>query len=124
MEELSQKDIDLLFNNQRIDEAVPEEAPLASPLQSLRTFRKFITGSRKKLGKHLTLLKEKEAQLIVLHRQTLDCIKKKKRIDKNSIDFFDQRVQDYEQMIQFILERSKAGKIVTSIPSFGSVKLR
>ena len=79
MEELSQKDIDSIFNNQRIDEAVPEEAPLASPLQSLRTFRKFITGSRKKLGKCSTLLKEKDAQLIELHRQTVDSIKKKKR---------------------------------------------
>ena len=50
MGELSQKDIDSIFDNQRIDEAVPEEAPLARPLQSLRTFRKFITGSRKNLG--------------------------------------------------------------------------
>ena len=124
MKELSQNDIDSIFNHRRIDEAVPEEVPLANPLQSLRTFRNFITGSRKKLGKHLTLLKEKEAQLIELHRQTLDCIKKTKRIDKYSIDFFDQRVQDYEQMIQFVLESSQAGKIVTSIPSFGSVKLR
>ena len=124
MEELSQKDIDSIFNNQRIDEAVPEEAPLASPLQLLRTFRKFITGSRKKLGKCSTLLKEKEAQLTELHRQTVDSIKKKKRIDKYRIDFFDQRVQDYKQMIQFVLESSQAGMIVNAIPSFGSVKLR
>ena len=59
MEELSQKDIDSIFNNQRIDEAVPEEALLASPLQSLRTFRKFITGSRKKTWEMLNAFKRK-----------------------------------------------------------------
>lgn len=123
MDELSQYDIDSIING-RIDEVIPKESPLANPLKSLRTFRNFITDSRKKLGKNFTVLKEKEAQLIGLHRQTVHSLEKTKRIDKSSIDFFDQRVLDYKKMIQFVLETSQAGRIVTDVPSFGSVKLK
>ena len=86
--ELSQNDVDALFNQQRIDEAVPDDAPLANPLEPLRTFRAFIDETRKKLGDSYQRVRDKEAQLINLHKQTVTKIQQTRRIPKESIEFF------------------------------------
>ncbi len=121
--ELSQTDVDALFNQQRIDEAVPDDAPLANPLEPLRTFRKFIDDTRKQLGDQYPRVKDKEAQLIGLHKQTVLKIKQTRRIPKESIDFFEERKRDYEAMINLVLKGARAGRFI-KVPSFGSTILK
>jgi hypothetical protein len=121
--ELSQNDVDALFNQQRIDEAVPEDAPLANPLEPLRTFRTFITDTRKKLGENYHRVKDKEIQLINLHKQTVTKIQQTRRIPKESIEFFEERKRDYEAMINLVLKGARAGRII-KVPSFGSTILK
>ncbi len=121
--EMSQDDVDALFNNQRVEEAIPEGSPLSSPLEPLRTFRKFIDETRNKVGKYHYRLKDKEAQLIKLHKQTVDAIKRTKSINNEAIDFFKQRRRDYEAMITLVIKTSRAGRMVP-VPSFGSVALK
>jgi hypothetical protein len=121
--ELSQNDVDALFNQQRIDEAVPDDAPLANPLEPLRTFRSFIDDTRKQLGDNYKRVKDKESQLINLHRQTVTKIQQTRRIPKESIDFFEERKRDYEAMINLVLKGARAGRII-KVPSFGSTILK
>jgi len=121
--ELSQNDVDALFNQQRIDEAVPDDAPLANPLEPLRTFRAFIDETRKKLGDSYQRVRDKEAQLINLHKQTVTKIQQTRRIPKESIEFFEERKRDYEAMINLVLKGARAGRII-KVPSFGSTILK
>ncbi len=121
--ELSQNDVDALFNQKRIDEAVPDDAPLANPLEPLRTFRSFIDDTRKKLGDHHHRVRDKEVQLISLHKQTVIKIQQTRRIPKESIDFFEERKRDYEAMINLVLKGARAGRII-KVPSFGSTILK
>jgi hypothetical protein len=122
--EMSQNDVDALLNSKRVEDApISNQSPAAGPMEPLKTFRKFITDSRKRAGIHFGRLKEKEAQLIRLHKQTVDNIKHTKTINKDAIDFFEQRRRDYEGMINLILSTSRAGRIV-AVPSYGSLALR
>jgi hypothetical protein len=121
--EISQNDVEALFNKQRIDEAVSDDAPLANPLKPLRTFREFIDSTRIKLGNSYNRIKDKESQLINMHRQTVIKIQQTKRIPKESIDFFEERKRDYEAMINLVLKGAKEGRII-KVPSFGSTILK
>jgi hypothetical protein len=121
--DLDQNEVDKLLNSQRIDEAVPEKSSIASNLDPLRTFRSFIKQKRETLGNHLHLLKEKEIQLIKLHQQTVQKIKKSKKICLDSIQFFRERMKDYEAMVAFALKTLKNGRIL-NLPPFGSPTLR
>jgi hypothetical protein len=121
--DLGQKDIDALFNSKRIAEVVSDNKLLVKHLEPLRTFRNFISESREKAGKHYVKLKDKEDQLITLHRQTVLKIKQTRVILKESIEFFEQRKSDYEAMIEIILKASRTGRVV-SVPSFGSTALK
>jgi hypothetical protein len=77
---------------------------LACPLEPLKTFRDFIDETRKKIGKHLHRLKDKEVQLIQFHKKTVNVIKETRMIDKTALVFFQKRRKDYEAMINFILK--------------------
>ncbi len=121
--EMSQNDVDALFNSKRIEDAVPDDSPMACPLEPLKTFRKFIDDTRKKIGKHLHRLKAKETQLINLHKQTVNNIKETRKINKEALEFFQQRKNDYEAMIALTLKNVRLGRIV-AVPSFGSVALK
>ena len=120
---MSQNDVDALFSSKRVDDAILDDSPAANPLEPLKTFRAFITETRGKLGAHLVRLKDKEVQLIKLHKITLDRIKETKRINKEAMEFFEERKRDYEAMINLVLATSRAGRIVP-VPSFGSMALR
>ncbi len=122
--EMSQNDVDALFNSKRVEDAIPDNSPLACPLEPLKTFRQFIDDTRGKIGKHLHRLKDKEAQLIKLHKQTINNIKETKIINKEAIKFFQQRRQDYEAMIAFLLKNIRLGRMMVPVPSFGSLSLR
>jgi hypothetical protein len=121
--EMSQNDVDALFNSKRIEDAVPDDSPMACPLEPLKTFRKFIDDTRGKVGKHLHRLKAKETQLINLHKQTVNNIKETRKINKDALEFFQQRKNDYEAMINLTLKNVRLGRIV-AVPSFGSVALK
>ena len=120
---MNQNDVDALFNTKRVEDAIPDDSPASSPLEPLKTFRKFITDTRNKLGKHLSILKDKELQLIKLHKLTLEKIKKTKRINEDAMMFFEQRKRDYEAMVRLVLSKVNAGLIVR-VPSFGSMALQ
>jgi len=121
--ELDQNEVDKLLNSKRINEAIPEKSSMASNLDPLRTFRNFIDENRKKLGNHFHLLKEKEIQLIKLHQQTVKKIKNTKRICLDSIQFFKERMKDYDAMVAFALKSLKSGRLL-NLPPFGSPTLR
>jgi len=122
--EMSQNDVDALLSANRVEEAtIPKDSPASGPLEPLKTFRNFIANSRKKVGMHYSRLQSKEAQLIKLHKQTVDNIKLTKRINKEAIDFFEQRKRDYDSMVTLVLNTSRAGRIVP-VPSYGSLALR
>ena len=121
---MSQNDVDALLNANRVEEvAISKDSPASGPLEPLKTFRSFITNSRKRVGVHYSRLQSKEAQLIKLHKQTVDNIKQTKQINKEAIDFFEQRKRDYESMINLVLNTSRAGRTV-AVPSYGSLALR
>jgi hypothetical protein len=121
--ELDQNEVDKLLNSKRINEAIPEKSSIASNLDPLRTFRNFIDEHRKKLGDHFHLLKEKEIQLIKLHQQTVQKIKKTKKVCLDSIRFFKERMKDYDAMVAFALKSLKSGRLL-NLPPFGSPTLR
>jgi hypothetical protein len=122
--EMSQNDVDALLNANRVEEvAIAKDSPSSGPLEPLKTFRGFISNSRKKVGAHYARLQSKEAQLIKLHKQTVDNIKLTRRINKEAIDFFEQRRRDYDSMVDLVLNTSRAGRIVP-VPSYGSLALR
>ncbi len=121
--EMSQNDVDALFKSQRVEDAISDSSPLACPLEPLKTFRKFIDETRKKIGKHLHRLRDKELQLIKLHKQTVNTIKDTRQINKDALDFFKQRRKDYEAMINYMLKNIHLGRMVP-IPSFGSLALK
>jgi hypothetical protein len=121
--EMSQNDVDALFKTQRVEDAIPSNSPLACPLEPLKTFRKFIDETRGKIGRHLHRLKDKEVQLIKLHKQTVNAIKETRTIDKAALDFFQQRRRDYEAMINFMLKNIRNGRMIP-VPSFGSLALK
>ena len=121
--ELDQNQVDKLLNSKRINEAIPEKSSVASNLDPLRTFRSFIDENRKKLGNHFHLLKEKEIQLIKLHQQTVQKIKKTKKVCLDSIRFFKERMKDYDAMVAFALKALKSGRLL-NLPPFGSPTLR
>jgi len=121
--EMSQNDVDALFKAQRVEDAVLENSSIACPLEPLKTFRKFIDETRQKIGRHLHRLRDKEVQLIKLHKQTVNTIKETRKIDKNALDFFQQRRRDYEAMIDFMLRNLRNGRMIP-VPSFGSVALK
>ncbi len=121
---MSQTEVDALLNSKRVEDAdIPKDSPASGPLEPFKTFRKFIGDSRKRAGMHYSRLKSKEAQLIKLHKQTVDNIKLTRRINKEAIDFFEQRRRDYESMVNLVLNTSRAGRTV-SVPSYGSMALR
>ncbi len=122
--EMSQNDVDALFKAQRVEDAIPDNSPLACPLEPLKTFRKFIDETRGKIGKHLHRLKDKETQLIQLHKQTVNAIKETRKINKEALDFFQKRRKDYEAMINYVLKNVRMGRILVPIPSFGSLALK
>lgn len=121
--EMSQNDVDALFKSQRVEDAIPDNSPLACPLEPLKTFRTFIDETRKKIGRHLPRLRDKEVQLIKLHKQTVNTIKETRKINKDALDFFQQRRRDYEAMIDFMLKNIRNGRMIP-VPSFGSMALR
>ena len=121
--ELDQNEVDKLLNSKRINEAIPEKSSIASNLDPLRTFRSFIDEHRKTLGDHFHLLKEKEIQLIKLHQQTVQKIKKTKKVCLDSIRFFKERMKDYDAMVAFALKSLKSG-LLLNLPPFGSPTLR
>jgi hypothetical protein len=121
--ELDQNEVDKLLNSKRINEAIPEKSSMASNLDPLRTFRSFIDEHRKKLGDSFYLLKEKEIQLIKLHQQTVQKIKKTKKVCLDSIRFFKERMKDYDAMVAFALKSLKSGRLL-NLPPFGSPILR
>jgi hypothetical protein len=121
--EMSQNDVDALFKTQRVEDAIPDNSPLACPLEPLKTFREFIDVTRKKIGRDLHRLKDKEVQLIKLHKQTVNTIKETRKINKDALEFFQQRKKDYEAMINFLLNNIRMGRIIP-VPSFGSASLR
>jgi hypothetical protein len=121
--EMSQNDVDALFNNQRVEDAIPDNSPLACPLEPLKTFRKFIDETRKKIGKHFHRLRDKEVQLINLHKKTVKSIKETRKVNKDALEFFQQRRRDYEAMIDFMLKNLRSGRIIP-VPSFGSPALK
>jgi hypothetical protein len=121
--ELDQNEVDKLLNSKRINEAIPEKSSIASNLDPLRTFRSFIDEHRKALGDHFHLLKEKEIQLIKLHQQTVQKIKKTKKVCLDSIRFFKERMKDYDAMVAFALKSLKSGRLL-NLPPFGSPTLR
>lgn len=121
--ELDQSEVDKLLNSKRIDEGIPEKSSMALNLDALRTFRSFIEEHRKKLGKHFYLLKDKEIQLIKLHQQTVGKIKATKKVCLDSIQFFKERMKDYDAMVAFALKSLKSG-LVLNLPPFGSPTLR
>ena len=89
--ELSQNEVDSLAKEKRIDEAISEGDPLADPIEPLMTFRKFIDNTRKQIGDHYGRVKDKEIQIISLHKKTVFGIQKSRRISKEAIDFFKDR---------------------------------
>ena len=122
--EMSQNDVDALLSANRVEEAtIPKDSPASGPLEPLKTFRNFIASSRKKVGMHYSRLQSKEAQLIKLHKQTVNAIKETRTIDKNALEFFQQRRKDYEAMISFMLRNIRNGRMIP-VPSFGSLTLR
>ncbi len=121
--ELDQNQVNELLNSKRIDEGVPEKSSIASKLDPLRNFRSFIKKNRKKLGKHFYLLKDKEIQLIKLHQQNVEQIKSTKKVCLDSIQFFKERMKDYDAMVYFALKSLKSG-LVLNLPPFGSPALR
>ncbi len=121
--ELDQNQVDKLLNSKRIDEGIPEKSSIASNLDPLRNFRNFIEEHRKKLGGHFHLLKEKEIQLIKLHQQTVQKIKKTKKVCLDSVRFFKERMIDYDAMVAFALKALKSGRLL-NLPPFGSPTLR
>ena len=121
---MSQSEVEALFNSKRVEEAdISKDSPAGGALEPLKSFRRFITDSRKRIGIHYSRLKSKEAQLIKLHKHTVDTIKQTRRINTEAIDFFQQRRRDYESMVNLVLNTSRAGRIVT-VPSYGSMALR
>ena len=121
--ELDQNEVDKLLNSKRINETIPEKSSIASNLDPLRTFRSFIDEHWKTLGDHFHLLKEKEIQLIKLHQQTVQKIKKTKKVCLDSIRFFKERMKDYDAMVAFALKSLKSG-LLLNLPPFGSPTLR
>ncbi|MBT5793997.1 MAG: hypothetical protein HOI10_03925, partial [Deltaproteobacteria bacterium] len=102
--EMSQNDVDALFKTQRVEDAIPDNSPLACPLEPLKTFREFIDITRKKIGSNLHRLRDKEVQLIKLHKQTVNAMKETRKINKDALEFFQQRRRDYEAMIDMVLK--------------------
>ncbi len=121
---MSQTEVDALLNSKRVEDApISQDSPASGPLEPLKTFRQFITDSRRRAGMHYSRLQSKESQLIKLHKQTVDNIKQTKRINKEAIDFFEQRRRDYDSMVNLVLSTARAGRMVP-VPSYGSLALR
>lgn len=121
---LSPEEITAIFSKARMGEALEGESnPVFDELEPLRTFRKFIDDTRAHLGSNLNVLKEKEKQLIDLHRETVMRIKEAKAITPHAIKFFKERKNDYLAMIEIFMFAIKHGRRV-EIPPFGSTILK
>jgi hypothetical protein len=121
---LNSEEVSALFKKQRMDESLEGETnPAFDELEPLRTFRKFIDETREQLGPNISVLQDKEKQLIDLHRKTVMKIKEAKTISTTPIKFFNERRKDYLAMIEMVMFSIKHGRRV-EIPPFGSAILK